>query len=141
MTLLHSKDTYCIAEYVHSYTCTLFRVAAVSPTDLSCVSFAPLPSRPSYKPGDEDEPNDVFVVLKMGPPFRYVIPTFDVLAVTLLQIHIRGECDGEPKLYDLFIRSDSSLNSRALPALMTAKDYALIPVSAGRILFATCTHS
>ena len=113
-------------------------MAAVLPTELSCVSFAPLSSRPFYKPGDEDEPNDVFVVLKMGTLFRYVIPTFDVLAVALQQIQIRGECDGEPKLYDLFIRNDSSLNSRTLPALMTGKDYALIPVSAGRIQSSCC---
>ena len=96
-------------------------------TGLSSVSFVPIRSRPFYKPEDEDEPVDEFYVVTMGPPFRYVIPSFKVLEVGLRQMRIRGDCKGEV-VYDLFVRDDPSLNGRICPTMMTLKDYALIPV-------------
>ena len=59
------------------------------------MSFVPMPSRPLYQPeDDDDEPNEV-CVLSIGSSFRYVIPSFEVLAVALRQIRIRCELDGQ----------------------------------------------
>ena len=68
-------------------------------------------------------------MLSIGTSFRYVIPSFEVLAVALRQIQIRCELDGEDRVYDLFIRSDNSLNGEVLPALMIVKDYTVIQVN------------
>ena len=109
--------------------------AATAPiaTDLSCVSYAPLRLRPTYKPTykpeDETEPNDIFVVIRLGDLFRYVIPPFDILFVSLRQMRIKGDCDEVRKVYDIFIRDSAVLRSITLPATVVAKDYVLIPVS------------
>lgn len=91
---------------------------------LSCVSFAELSCRPSYVP-DDDEPDDRFWVLILGPSFRYTIPSFDVLAVELRKIRVGGNSKG---VYDIFIRDDASLTKQTCPALMTVKDYMNIKV-------------
>ena len=80
------------------------------------MSFAPMPSRPLYQPEDDDDEPNVFCVLSIGSSFRYVILSFEVLAVALRQIRIRCELDGEVKVYDLFIRSDNSLNGTSTPS-------------------------
>ena len=74
------------------------------PSNLSCVSFADLSSRPSYVP-DDNEPDDRFWVLTLGPSFRYVIPSFDVLAVELRQMRVGGDSKGAGQVYDIFIRA------------------------------------
>ena len=102
---------------------------APATTDLSSVYYTPPNLRPSYRPGEEDEPDDMFHVIRMGPPFRYIIPTFDVLSVGMCQIRITGDCHGVTKVYDSFIRDYSVLNDVLQPAVITAKDYVLIPVS------------
>ena len=50
---------------------------------LSSVSATSLQSRPFYVQGMENDPEDIFDVVSVGPPFQYVIPSFDVLAVEL----------------------------------------------------------
>ena len=95
---------------------------------LSCVSFAPLRSRPFYSPADGDNPQDVLFVRYIGPSFTYIIPSFDVLAVSMRPMVVSVRHDGEEKTFDIFVRSESSLDDRVLPALMIAKDYALIKV-------------
>ena len=75
------------------------------PSNLSCVSFADLSSRPSYVP-DDNEPDDRFWVLTLGPSFRYVIPSLDVLAVELRQMRVGGDSKGAGQVYDIFIRAD-----------------------------------
>ena len=75
------------------------------PSNLSCVSFADLSSRPSYVP-DDNESDDRFWVLTLGPSFRYVIPSFDVLAVELRQMRVGGDSKGVGQVYDIFIRAD-----------------------------------
>ena len=77
--------------------------------------------------GLENEPEDVFDVTAVGPPFQYVIPGFEVLAVELRQMRILGVLDEEEKSYDLFIRNEASLR-RAYPERMTVKDYCMIEV-------------
>ena len=94
---------------------------------LSCVTFAELTARPSYVPSD-DEPDDLFWVLNVGPSFRYIIPSFDVLAVILRQLRVGGDRKGEGRMYDIFIREDASLMKKTIPALMTVKDYMNVAV-------------
>ena len=89
---------------------------------LSCVSVAPLSTRPWYVQGMEDDPNAMFDVVSLGPPFSYVIPSFDVLAVELRQMVIVGQEEGVEAHYDLFVRNNVSLR-RSYPARMTVKDF------------------
>ena len=82
---------------------------AVSATP--CVYFAPKSSRPWYDPATDEEPNDCVCALSPGPPFRYVIPGFDVLAVEMHQMRIKGYTTaGEERTYDIFVRNDPSVN-------------------------------
>ena len=65
--------------------------------------FAPKSLRPQYDPSD-DEPDDCVCVLSVGPPFRYVIPSFDILAIDMWQMRIKGyTAEGEERNYDIFI--------------------------------------
>ena len=84
---------------------------------LSSVSVAPVTSRPSYVPGAGD---DVIDVLSLGPPFPYIIPSFDVLRVELRQMKVAVVMGGVDTNYDLFIRNQPSL-SPTYPARMTVK--------------------
>ena len=97
------------------------------PSNLSCVSFADLSSRPSYVP-DDNEPDDPFWVLTLGPSFRYVIPSFDVLAVELRQMRVGGDSKGAGQVYVIFIRADDVSLMKNYPALMRVKDYLNIEV-------------
>jgi len=76
--------------------------------------------------GDKD---DKFWVISIEDPFLYVIPSFDVLAVELRQIQIKGydRTDGKVRRYDLFIRNNTSL-CQMYPSLMTTKDVTVIEV-------------
>ena len=96
---------------------------------LSSVSATSLQSRPFYVQGMENDPEDIFDVVSVGPPFQYVIPSFDVLAVELRQMRIVGrhQVTGEEKNYDLFVRNEASL-CRSYPARMTVKDLLVIQV-------------
>ena len=106
------------------------RVMVRSSSTLSAVSAAPLQSRPSYVRGMEDDPEDIFDVVNVGPVFKYVIPSFNVLALDLRRMKIVGKhrISGDEKRYDLFIRNDSSL-LRSYPARMTVKDLVVIGVT------------
>lgn len=95
---------------------------------LSCVSFAPRRSRPLYSPEDGDHSQDALSVQSIGPAFTYVIPSFDVLAVMMRPMVVVVHQGGEEKRFDIFVRNDASLDARVLPAVMIAKDYALIQV-------------
>lgn len=70
---------------------------------------APPRTRQWFDSSSGNEPDDEVCLLTLGDPFRYTIPTFDVLAVELRQVCIRGYADGEERVYDAFIRNDSSL--------------------------------
>ena len=63
----------------------------------------------------------------VGPPFQYVIPSFDVLSMELRQMRIIGVLDEVEKSYDLFVRNELSL-CRGYPGRMTVKDYCIIEV-------------
>lgn len=69
----------------------------MSSSPLYAVTVVPLAERPSYVVGSESDPDDVFDVIAVGPPFQYIIPGFDVLAVELRQMHILGILDGNNK--------------------------------------------
>ena len=103
-------------------------MASASP--LSSVSFAPVTSRPWYDPslGVESEPEDRVCVVSVGPPFQYVIPSFDVLQVEMRQLRVKGYTnEGEEKQYDFFIRSNPAL-CRPLPAWIIIKDCTFVKV-------------
>ena len=109
--------------YIHVYR----SVCTMAGNSLTSVSVAPLRTRPSYVQGMEDDPEDCFDVVSIGPPFSYVIPSFEVLAVELRQMKILGQLDGVEKHHDLFIRNEASL-CRSYPARMTVKDVVVIEV-------------
>ena len=99
---------------------------AVSATP--CVYFAPKSLRPWYDPATDEEPNDCVCALSLGPPFRYVISGFDVLAVEMRQIRIKGYTTaGEERTYDIFVRNDPSVN-RCYPVWMEIKDATIVEV-------------
>ena len=66
---------FCI-RVPNSFACAIPAMAG----NLSSVSFAERSLRPSFNPGD-DEANDGFWVLTLKPSFRYIIRSFDVLAI------------------------------------------------------------
>ena len=113
---------------LRNYHMTAYARKIMASSQLTCVSLAELSSRPSYVP-ESDEPDDMFWVLNMGAPFKYVIPSFDVLAVELRQMRVGGDRNGVGQVYDVFIRgNDVSLTSKNYPALMLVKDYINIEV-------------
>ncbi len=58
--------------------------------ELASVFPAPKSSQPLHDPASDDEPNDYVYIVSLGKPFRYTIPSFDVLAVELRQMRIKG---------------------------------------------------
>ena len=95
---------------------------------LHSVSLSPLSTRPSYVPGEENDPDDEFDVLCVGDPFKYVIPSFDLLAVEIRKILITGLSNGAVVYYNVFVCNLPSL-IHSLPARMTVKDFTFIQVS------------
>jgi hypothetical protein len=103
-------------------------MCAVSNSPALCVSWAPTQSRPSYDPSGESQVNDCFCVVSLGAPFKYVIPSFDVLEVEIRHMRVKGyNKDGEEESYDFFIRNDPSL-CRVYPVWMEVTDMTLIQV-------------
>ena len=98
-------------------------VLSVCHAMLASISFAPLSTRPSCSSADLDDPEDELLILSIGSSFKYVIPRFDVLAVSMRPMRIRVNYGGRDRAYDIFVRSDPSLNGRMLPAIMSVKDF------------------
>lgn len=101
---------------------------AASNSPALCVSWAPFQCRPSYNPANNNEEHDCLCVLGLGAPFKYVIPSFDVLEVEIRYMIVKGYNNkGEEESYDFFIRSDPSL-CRVYPTWMEVKDVTVIEV-------------
>lgn len=67
---------------------------------MSTVYPAPSNTRPFYDPKSEEDVKDYFSVLGIGLPFRYAIPSFDVISVELKPIRIHGATpQGEEHIY------------------------------------------
>ena len=95
---------------------------------LATAYFTPKTSRPQYDPYADNEPHDCVCVLSVGEPFRYVIPSFDVIAIEMRQLKVKGyTAEGEERNYDLFIRNDPSL-CRPYHVWMVIKDGTVIEV-------------
>ena len=110
--------------------------AAVMET-LSCVSFAPLQSRPFYSPEDAGNSPNMILVEHFGPSISYVIPTFDVLSVSIRPMVVKARVGSEEENFDMFVRADPSLDAAMLPNMMIVKDHILIRVrNQMRFLFA-----
>ena len=93
------------------------------------MSFVPLSSRPWYDPSIADQPDDHVLVLSVGPPFSYIIPSFDVLKVEMRQMKVKfAGKGGDDETYDIFIRDDPSL-CLEYPVEMVVKDSTVIQVS------------
>ena len=87
--------------------------------------------RPSFDPSVDTDGNcyGEFCVLSLGKPFKYVIPSFDVLCVELRLIRVEGvNDDGQNQIYDIFIRNDPDLN-RVYPTWMSAMDVCIVEKS------------
>ena len=63
---------------------------------LACVSVSTPSSRPSYV---ADEPEDEFIVTRIGSSLCYIIPGFDVLSVELCHMRIAGNVEGTGPIY------------------------------------------
>ena len=57
---------------------------------LATAYFAPKTSRSQYDPSADDEPHDCVCVSSVGEPFRYVIPSFDGIAIEMRQLKVKG---------------------------------------------------
>ena len=96
--------------------------------DTACGFPAPRSTRVCYDPAiDADKPDDEVLVLSVGPPFRYDIPSFDLLAVELRQLKVKGyTSEGEEKHYDIFIRNLSF--TCVYPVWMAIRDTTIVEV-------------
>ena len=103
-------------------------MVTLSSSDVIEVYYTPKAWRP-YSDGPTVSEEDV-IVLSAGDKFMYVIPSFDVLALPLRHLKIKGfsRQDGQELVYDVFIRNCSSLD-RIYPATMTIKDVTVIKVT------------
>ena len=69
------------------------------------------------------------LVVCVGPPFLYTIPSFDVLAVEMRQIKVKTySSEDEEKHYDMFIRNLPSF-TRLFPAWMAVRAATVVNVS------------
>ncbi len=67
-------------------------------TWVNSISITPKPNR-----FHEVSSDDMICVVSLGPVFKYVIPSFDVLTVELRQIKCFGfNIDGDQESYDFF---------------------------------------
>lgn len=92
---------------------------------LSSVRIAPLSTRLREDTGK----NDCLCILSVGSRFLYVIPGFDVLAVSLRVMRVQGyDAEGKLRVCDVFVRDDPSLD-RIYPAAMEVTDQTCVDVS------------
>ena len=67
-------------------------------------------------------------MLSVGSPFRYTIPGFELIAVELRQMWIKGyDRDGIEPTYDVFVWNEPLC--RSYPTWMTVKDFTVMEVS------------
>ena len=66
---------------------------------------------PKYDPSSDDEPDDCVCVcvLSVGLPFRYIIPSFDIIPNKMRQMVKGYTTDGEEHNYNIFIHNNPSL--------------------------------
>ena len=102
--------------------------------DTACVYPAPRSTRVCYDPAiDANKPNDEVLVLSVGPPFWYNIPSFDLLAVELRQMKVKGyTSEGEEKHCDIFIRNLHSFTC-VYPVWMAIRDATIVDVRLPRL--------
>lgn len=73
--------------------------------------------------------NMIITSLDFGPEFHYQVLSFAVLSVFLRQTTIRiSSDDNQFILYDAFIRSDPSLESKSPPFYLEVKEFCFVPV-------------
>ena len=127
MTLLHSCAVHV---YTHVESAIMAAGSSSSCIWTASVFLAPASSRPrDHSDGNED--NDEVCILTLGDPFRYTISSFDVIAIELRQLRMKGyNTDGEELTFNAFIRNDPSLN-RSYPAWMTITDGTAIDIRFG----------
>ena len=72
-------------------------------SQISSLVVTPVIHRPSHDPSASNEESDILLVMSLGEPFYYPIPSFDVLAVELRHKRIQGCKEGEFHSYYLSI--------------------------------------
>lgn len=105
--------------------------ASSSSTSTACVFYAPRNTRQLYDEAADQQPYDVVQVLSIGLPFRYNIPSFDVLAVEMRQLRVKGyTAENIEKHYDIFVCNHAAGGlDRVYPAWMTIKDGTIVEVN------------
>ena len=99
-----------------------------SDPDSMGVYFAPLEMRYTTAASDAIEGDDRICVLSVGIKFLYVLPGFDVLAIELHHLKVKGFPKGSAEdIYDVFIKNDATL-FRSYPAVMMIQDLTVIIV-------------
>ena len=104
---------------------------AASTSTTACVFHVPKNTRQLYDEDADQQPDDVVQVLSLGSPFRYNIPSFDLLAVEMRQLKVKGyTTENIEKHYDIFVCNHSASDlERVYPAWMIIKDATVIQVS------------
>ena len=99
-----------------------------SDPDSMDVYFAPKEFRYTTATRDVTEGNDIMCVLSAGTNFLYVLSGFDVLAIELRHLKVKGfPKDNTENVYNVFIITDTSL-CRSYPTGMIIKDLNIIKV-------------
>ena len=95
--------------------------------DTACVFPAPRLSRVCYDPTiDGNNHDDEVLVLSVGQPFRYNIPSFDLLVVEPRKMKVKGSTsEGEEKHYDIYIRNLRSF-THVYPVWMAIRDATIL---------------
>ena len=93
------------------------------------VHFVPKEFRPDASSSDYNDADDTVWVTSVGDPFMYVIPSFNIIAVELRRMQIRGfnRRDGKEVKLDLFIKNVDSLCQMYL-SMMAIKYVVIIKV-------------
>lgn len=99
-----------------------------SDPDSMGVYFAPKEFRYTTTARDVIEGDDTVCVLSAGIKFLYVLPGFDVLAIELRHLKMKGFLNANTEdVYDVFIKNDASL-CRSYPTIMIIRDLTVIKV-------------
>lgn len=89
-------------------------------------------STPSRLTGEEstEDATDSFILVDVGAPFDFRIPSFPVVVVTLRRIRfeVEGENEDEVITYDGFIKDDPSLDGQC-PGIVFATEWCFVDVS------------
>jgi len=94
------------------------------------------PSQDTFWYGEEEY--DVTVLAAARDEFMHIIPSFDVVAIPLKHLRVKG-ISGQELEYDIFIHNCSSLD-RHYPAQLIIKDVVIVKVSCTAVIMHAQNH-